>query len=220
MTNSNQSFWRNPKNKPWIYGLFIVIVITIGMSAFEEQTGTHRYSEHGVQKSIKQYAEDDFYWDKNTKPHKDVIMRGAHKVLKENDRCFDIDPGTVDVSMNRGTKDNPHFYIYCKDASGETFIAYWAKSDVTNNEKLAALKNIDHGQANKLCKEAVIKDANHPSTVDYSMLNAGFKDWPNGRTRVETTFKAKNSYGLEIKHNVSCLFEGGVIIDLQIKEAN
>jgi len=60
----------------------------------------------------------------------------------------------------------------------------------------------------------------HPSTVDYSkFIDMLVNNFPNGNTRVETTFTAKNSFNLEIEHKVECLFNSSGFIEGSITEA-
>lgn len=63
-----------------------------------------------------EYIDKDFYWDKNTTPWKAVIIKGVNKIHRENPRCTNLDPGSVDVSLSKGTKSNPVFYVTCLHA--------------------------------------------------------------------------------------------------------
>lgn len=69
------------------------------------------------------------------------------------------------------------------------------------------------------CKEMVMRNANHPSTVDFSLYNASARQWGDGRTEVNATFTAKNSFNLEVNHTVRCLFQNWKLIDFDVKES-
>jgi len=48
--------------------------------------------------------------------------------------------------------------------------------------------------------------AQNPSTVDFSkLLHVGFHDYPNGRTRVQSRFSAKNQVGMAVSYDITCL---------------
>jgi len=211
--NHEKTFWSPPWGlKQWS----VIAAILVFISAITAQPPHHINNK--TRGSSPTYVEADFYWDEHTTPYKDIIIKGANKVLHDNNRCEDIDPGTVDVSQRQGTKDDPQFFVYCKTRNGEYFTAYWSKSDIEKGTSLSAAKNPNHDLANQVCKEQAIASVRHPSSVNYKMWEANFKDWPNGRTRVETTFTAKNSFGVTIKHTISCLYQEDRLIDLVIKE--
>lgn len=70
------------------------------------------------------------------------------------------------------------------------------------------------------CRDYAVALARHPSTVDFSMvLGLAAKQADNGRWRVQSTFTAKNSFGVELKHKIYCLVERGVVIDGNVSES-
>jgi hypothetical protein len=61
--------------------------------------------------------------------------------------------------------------------------------------------------------------ATHPSTVSFSrIMDLSFDQAPSGRSQVLSTFTAKNSFGLELKYRVSCLFDGYLLVETAIAE--
>ncbi|MBG77476.1 MAG: hypothetical protein CL570_00385 [Alphaproteobacteria bacterium] len=77
---------------------------------------------------------------------------------------------------------------------------------------------VDYGEFILLCKKAVLAVANHPSTVKYAIIGARHYNLGEDGVGIKTTFKAKNSFGLEIKNEVACLFENGALTDIRIQE--
>lgn len=165
------------------------------------------------------FTEKDFIWDNNTSPYKEIIVAGVNKVYRENARCKDIDPSSAYISGSKGTKDNPVFFVTCGKGSN-TFNAFFSKADVEKDKRLTEKKHIDKSQAVDLCEAYAKQHATHPSTVDFSrIMDLAITEHPNGRTRVTSTFTAKNSFNLEVKFNISCLLEDSGLIEANIIES-
>jgi len=165
------------------------------------------------------FTEKDFIWDKNTSPYKEVIVAGVNKVYRENARCKDIDPSSAYISGSKGTKDNPVFFVTCGKGRN-TFNAFFSKADVEKDIRLSEKKHIDKSQAIDLCESYAKQHATHPSTVDFSRsMDLSVTEHPNGRTRVTSTFTAKNSFNLEVKFHISCLLDASGIIEANIIES-
>lgn len=166
-----------------------------------------------------QFTEADFYWSKETAPYKKTIVAGVNKVYRENGRCKKIDPGSVGVSSSKGTRSDPVFFVMCDDGKGGVFNAFFAKSDVEKGRTLAAPARINQQSAIALCEEYAKRQATHPSTVSFSrVLGLAVHEFPNGRTRVTSYFTAKNSFNLELKYDIDCLFNGSGMMDATITE--
>ena len=166
----------------------------------------------------KTFTEKDFYWDDQTSPHKQTIIAGVNKVHRENKRCAQIDPGSAYISSSKGTKNDPVFFVTCGKGNG-VFNVFFSKSEVEKDKKLSAVSHIDRATAIKICEKYVKQNATHPSTVDYSkLIDMKVNNFPNGNTRVETTFTAKNSFNLELEHKVECLFNASGFIEGIITE--
>lgn len=165
------------------------------------------------------FTEKDFIWDNNTSPYKEVIVAGVNKVYRENARCKDIDPSSAYISSSKGTKDNPVFFVTCGKGRN-TFNAFFSKADVEKDKRLTEKKHIDKSNAVDLCEAYAKQQATHPSTVDFSrIMDLAITEHPNGRTRVTSTFTAKNSFNLEVKFNISCLLEASGLIEANIIES-
>ena len=72
-----------------------------------------------------------------------------------------------------------------------------------------------------LCEDYAKAHATHPSTVDFSrFMDVSFYESPNGRTRLSSTFTAKNSFNLELNHKISCLLDSKGLIEANISESS
>jgi hypothetical protein len=164
------------------------------------------------------FAEADFSFTEKTRPHKSLIIAGVNKVHRENARCKTIDPSSAYISSSKGTKSNPVFYVTC-GTGANVFNAFFSKSDVESSVVLREKAHIDSKAAVALCEDFVKQSATHPSTVKFSrVMDLSVRETPNGRTRVTTTFKAKNSFNMELKQKVSCLLDSGGFIEGNISE--
>ncbi|MCP4763470.1 MAG: SH3 domain-containing protein [archaeon] len=166
------------------------------------------------------FTENDFMWDKNITPYKKIIIAGVNKVHRENSRCKNIDPSSAYISGSKGTKYNPVFFVTCGKGKN-TFNAFFSKSEIEKNTKLTEKKHIEQSKAIGLCEQYAKQHANHPSTVKFSkIMDLAVTEHPNGRTRVNSTFTAKNSFNLEVKFKISCLLDENGIIDANIIESD
>lgn len=166
-----------------------------------------------------EFTDADFGWDKNTLPHKKTIVAGVNKVYRENSRCTTIDPSSAYVASGKGSSTDPAFYVTCGTGAG-AFNAFFSKSEVENGKTLRAAKHIDRGRAIDLCESYVKSKTNHPSTFSFSrVMDLAADEHPNGRTSIWSSFTAKNSFNLELKHNVRCIFDSSGLIEANISEA-
>ncbi len=168
---------------------------------------------------IVEFTEADFIWDKNTSPHKKTIVAGVNKVHRENSRCKTIDPGTAYISSSKGSPSDPVFYVTC-GTGANVFNAFFSKSEVSRGTMLAASKHIDRSRAINLCESYAQSKAIHPSTFSFShVMDLSVNEHPNGRTTVTSSFIAKNSFNLGLKHNIRCLLDTSGLIEANISEA-
>lgn len=168
---------------------------------------------------IVEFTEADFVWDEKTSPHKKTIVAGVNKVHRENSRCKTIDPGSAYISSSKGSPSDPVFYVTC-GTGASIFNAFFSKSEVEKGTTLAAAKHIDRSRAIDLCESHAKSKANHPSTFSFSrVMDLAVNEHPNGRTTVTSSFTAKNSFNLELKHNIRCLLDANGLIEANISEA-
>ena len=169
--------------------------------------------------TFAEFTEKDFYWDKKTTPYKDVIVAGVNKIHRENSNCKTIDPSSAYISSSKGTKTNPVFFVTCGKGA-DTFNFFFSKSDVEKDKVMSAAKHIDKSLAIKKCESYAKNNAIHPSTVNFSKaLGLAVTEHPNGRTRIVSTFTAKNSFNLELKYKISCLLDENGLIEANIFES-
>jgi hypothetical protein len=73
-------------------------------------------------------------------------------------------------------------------------------------KRMASTPNPSREQALAACESEALRMAQNPSTVDFSkLLHVGFHDYPNGRTRVQSRFSAKNQVGMAVSYDITCL---------------
>lgn len=119
---------------------------------------------------VHDYAEADFYWTKDTTPWKAAIIKGVNKIHRENTRCANLDPGSADMSLSKGTKSNPVFYVTCQPAGESSFNVFFSKSDVEADKTFTAARHIDMTTAKRLCEDYAKTQAQNPQTVKFSWL--------------------------------------------------
>lgn len=166
-----------------------------------------------------EFTEADFVWDKKISPHKKTIVAGVNKVHRENSRCKTIDPGSAYISSSKGSASDPVFFVTC-GTGVNAFNAFFSKSEIEKRATLAATKHIDRSSAIGLCESYAKSKTNHPSTFSFSrVIDLAVNEHPNGRTTVTSSFTAKNSFNLELKHNIRCLLDSSGLIEANISEA-
>ncbi len=111
------------------------------------------------------------------------------------------------------------FFVTCGKGH-KVFNVFFSKSDVEKDKKFREKKHISKSRATDFCESYTKSNVTHPSTVDFSrIMDLSVYETPNGRTRVTSTFTAKNSFNLEIKYKISCLLDSGGLIEASINEA-
>lgn len=165
------------------------------------------------------FTEKDFYWEKEMIPHKKVIIDGVNMLHQKNPKCRDIDPGTADISRSKGTKADPMFFVYCGKGAEQAPV-FFSKSDVAKKSaSIGAVRYMDQTTATSMCEQSAKASATHPSSVKFSrIMGLGVQRFPNGRLAIHSTFKAKNSFGLEGKYRIRCLFSDKELIETEIHE--
>ena len=163
------------------------------------------------------YVEADFFWDDDTTPFKSDLVQVVNRIVRENERCKSVDPGTLAKSGNRGTKSDPVFFVTCNGA--EPFNVWFKPGDAKDPERrLAAVANISKSEALTACEAAAKAAANNPSTVEFSTFwDVAFVPYPNGNSRLLSKFKAKNSFGVQGEFDIECFFEGAALKEQNIQ---
>ena len=164
------------------------------------------------------FASEDFLWDKDSSPYKSEIVTAVNKISRENARCLKIDPTSMAKSGSKSKPGKPVFYVTC-NTSGDAFNVWFEPGDVKHGRIFAATQNINQGAAVAICEQAAKNAATHPSTVEFSKFtDLSFHPSASGRSRVLSTFQAKNAFNLQLSYRISCLFDGGELIETLISE--
>lgn len=164
------------------------------------------------------YVEEDFFWDKDASKHKKQIVAVTNKIAREHMGCSTLDTASVALSPSRSKPKDPVFFVTCTPSSGAPFNVWFRPSDA--DKTFAAVRPIPQGDAVLACEQAVKAAATHPSTVDFSrFLDVAYSAREDGRVALDSSFTAKNSFNLELKYRVRCLFDGMTLIESTVSEA-
>lgn len=164
------------------------------------------------------YVEADFSWDKDSEAFKPKLVAAVNRIVRENAHCPIVDPGTLSKSGARSRPGNPVFYVTCQ--SEQPFNIWFEPSDAVDKGKsFAAIRNVDRSGAVQLCEQAAKEAANNPQTVSFSkFMDLAFVPYANGNTRIISSFRAKNAFGVESKFRIECFFEGSTMTEQNIEE--
>ena len=168
-----------------------------------------------------EFTAANFYWDADTKNHKELIIKVVNRLHREDARCRDtIHPGTASKSLSRSKAANrPVFFVHCGEGT-EIVTVYFDGASADNEAPLQAPVHADQSAAVQACEDYVKSRALHPATVIFSrFFDLAVSEHPNGRTTVLSVFTAKNSLDLEFKYTVRCLLDQSGLIEGNINEA-
>lgn len=164
---------------------------------------------------VRDFVDADFVWDKDTKKVKTIIIRTVNRIQREDPRCKTaIYPSSVAKSMTESkAQKKPVYFVNCGDGA-ESVNVYFDANRVDDPTPFRAPGHIDQMRATDLCEAYAKANATHPSTVDFSrVLDLSISEHPNGRTRVISSFTAKNSFNLELKFRINCLLDENGLIE-------
>lgn len=168
---------------------------------------------------VRLYVESDFYWDNDTSRYKPQIVAVVNKIAQQHAGCATLDTGTVAKSSSRSKPNDPVFFVTCNPSSGVPFNVWFRHTDA--DKTFTALKPISRGDAILACEQAAKSAATHPSTVDFSrFMDVSYMAREDGRVALDSSFSAKNSFNLELKFKIRCLFDGNTLIESNVVEAN
>jgi hypothetical protein len=164
------------------------------------------------------YVEDDFYWDDDTTQFKPQIVAVVNKIASENRNCGEIDTASVAKSPSRSKPNDPVFFVTC-GSGANAFNVWFRPTDANSGQAFVANEPLAKSAAIDICEMAAKSAATHPSTVEFSRIwDLAYLPHVSGRTRVVSSFTAKNALNLELKYRISCLFDGPTLIETQISE--
>ncbi|OWJ78726.1 hypothetical protein [Haematobacter genomosp. 1] len=155
-------------------------------------------------------------WTAQTKKYRDKILLILNSIARDNPYCRSLDPATLEVS-ERGTREDPVFFVTCE--GGDIPFNIWFRPSDAGGW-FGPSPPIERSAAISACEQGARASATHPSTVSFSrFIDVTWTTWNSGRARLASTFTAKNSFNLELKYQISCLFEGNRLLDIQVSEA-
>lgn len=162
-------------------------------------------------------TEEDIKWDKDTRKFKKEIVLILNKIREENKYCrHPILP--LLAKSDRSTSIEPIFYITC-DPGDEIFNIFFKPKDAGGGKSFAAIEPISSLEASNRCERVAKEIAQHPSSVDFSRIfSFSYKSWKSGRVIVQSTFTAKNIFGLQSKFEIECVFDGEALISRSVRE--
>ena len=165
------------------------------------------------------YVESDFSWDEDTSGFKPQMIANVNKIIRENSSCESVDPGSLSKSGNRSRPGKPVFFVMCNNPGG-VFNVWFEPGDAAAGKVFRAVQNVRRGSALLACERAAKEAANNPQTVTFSrFMDVAFVPYPNGNSRLISSFTATNSFGVEGKFRIECFFEGAALTERDISEA-
>jgi hypothetical protein len=163
------------------------------------------------------YTEDDFSWDGKAARYKKQLTAGVNRILRENANCARVDPGTLYESGDRSKPGKPVFFITCYSGADQPFNVWFEPDDAASSKSFAAITNISRPDAIQACQQAAKVAAQNPQTVNFStFMDVAYLSYPNGRSRLLSSFTASNAFGVKGKFNIACLFDGSQLIETNI----
>lgn len=170
---------------------------------------------------VREFTEADFSWDEDTSKAKPAIIKAVNRIHREDPRCKDsIYPSSVAKSDTESKAQKKSVYfVNCGDGAQSVNVYFDAKR-ADDPTPFRASGHIDKMRAIDLCEAYAKANASHPSTVEFSrFMDLATSEHANGRTRVQSSFTAKNSFGLELKFDINCLLDENGFIEGNIQEA-
>lgn len=166
----------------------------------------------------RKYVAEDFMWDRHTTPYKAKLVNAVNRIVKENSRCPSVETSSLAKSDSRSSPGKPMFYVTCQGS--QPFNVWFGPEDAANqSKKFSAIGNIGQTEALSACERSAKMAANNPQTVDFSrFMSVAFVPYPNGNSRLISSFTAKNAFGVEGKFRIECFFEGGTQTETNISE--
>jgi hypothetical protein len=145
---------------------------------------------------------------------KAMLKSASLKILQDEPNCEEI------IIGDRSPSRKGQYFVTCHSRRGQQpFNIWFSPEQVTSGANLAAPTVYPEAQAREACKHAIHADITHPSTLDLSRL-AGYAttEHNNGNRTIIQDFTAKNSFGLELKHQARCLVLPDGTVELTITE--
>lgn len=154
------------------------------------------YTEESYPKTFAKYG--------NRMPELERFRKLAAEIAATNPECDKVIASEV---SDRGTYSDMQFFVDCENMKRYRF----SESELAQGNTMAVSevdKAYSMSEATSLCKDLIKQSVVHPSTLDMNLFDVGYKKFPaNGNVWISIDFKAKNSFGLELKYQAKCIFQ-------------
>lgn len=222
------------RTEPGLFGRLIRIVVMTGapvalVGCGEQPSGAaadQQRTDAPVATPVapkKVYTASDIVWEAAPEaiPIKTKVLAGINRTVRENQNCASVEDGSLVPLEDPFSRKHPVFQITCETPDGTAFAARFNANDVDRSDaSFAAVQPIKESDALQKCESAAKSDAMHPQTVSFSwFMDAGFKTFPSGKARLDSSFTAESAVGVKRKYNIRCFFEGQVLTDHSTNEA-
>jgi hypothetical protein len=169
---------------------------------------------------LRVFGEKDVFWEDDTRKYKAIIVKALNRIHREDERCKNLDPGSVFLAPDRSKPGKPVFFVQCSPGH-DVVNVYFSPADVGSTKPFSAPGHIDHTKAVDLCEGYAKQHAAHPLTVDFSRtLSLAVTDQANGRTTVQSKFLATNSSNTELQYRIRCLLDSSGLIEARVADAS
>jgi len=147
-----------------------------------------------------------------TDAEKQIVKRGALKVLKDEVNCAEITTGYRSGSRKGA------YYVTCNAKNGGPPFNVWFTPDqVETGNALAVPEAYPESQSRQACERAIRRQVSHPSTLDiHHFVGYATKVHNNGNRTIVQEFSAKNSLGFELEHRARCLIQPDGTLEMTI----
>ena len=149
-----------------------------------------------------------------TDAEKQIIRRGALKVLKDEANCAEITTGYRSGSRKGA------YYVTCNAKNGgPPFNVWFTLDEVEIGSTLSIPEVYSEVQSRQACERAIRARVSHPSALDiHHVLGYATEIHNNGNRTVIQEFTSKNSFGLELEHRARCLIQPDGNLEITITE--
>lgn len=152
--------------------------------------------------------------DERDEPYRAELVRMVEKIERENSRCARA--GSVTRSISQGTPSDPAWFATCTDRKGTAFDVFFSRSDIKSGKSMAAAPHVAKSVAIERCKKHALSISTQTKKTGFAWSEPNIQEYPDGRTRVTTSFKTKNASGREEKLGISCLMDAGALFEASI----
>ena len=137
-------------------------------------------------------------------PQLERFRRLAAEAAARNSECDKVIASEI---SDQGTYSSMQFFVDCENMKRFRF----SESELTAGNAVAASeesKAYSLSEATTLCRSLIENNVVHPSTLSVNLLDVGYQKFPStGNVWTKINFKAKNSFGLELKYQAKCIFK-------------